>query len=347
VTNKELIKFLRDNKDNPAFGGGDFDYREAWNRFARKYSDLGFTENPEPFVINWRDYADYFIHVGSKAVLRPAGALVSIFILVFIGWVAAVNVSLASVPGDFLYPVKLATERTQLILTATSEQRARLHAEFAGRRLDEAMEIAASARSDSEKDALMKTVVENFKVEVASVTDELENVSSTERAQTVTELAEAVGRRAEEYSAVLGQSSGKVSEEAAAAVVEIQEKVTETVVSEHEQQPQKETAKYLDTAFQKDILEINNRIDMVNLRLSRIETTLSNSGALTVDISNTIKIVRAAVKDFNAEINELSKIFAAGGYRTVFEKISEMKTVLTNAEGIAADLEINLTSPQE
>jgi DNA-directed RNA polymerase specialized sigma subunit len=184
-------------------------------------------------------------------------------------------------------------------------------------------------------------------VEVASVTDELENVSSTERAQTVTELAEAVGRRAEEYSAVLGQSSGKVSEEAAAAVVEIQEKVTETVVSEHEQQPQKETAKYLDTAFQKDILEINNRIDMVNLRLSRIETTLSNSGALTVDISNTIKIVRAAVKDFNAEINELSKIFAAGGYRTVFEKISEMKTVLTNAEGIAADLEINLTSPQE
>ena|GEM_PF-3126727 len=345
MTNKELIKFLRDHKDDPAFGGGDFDYRESWNRFARKYSDLGFTENPEPFVATWRDYANYFVHISSKTILKPAGALASIFILVFVGWVTAVNVSLASMPGDFFYPVKLVTERTQMMLTATSEQRARLHAEFAGRRLDEAMSIASSAHSDSDKEALMKTAVDNFKTEVASVTDELKNVSSTEGAQAVTELANAVDRKAEEYSAVIGQSSGDVTE-VTAAVVEAQEQVTEAVVTEHEEQPQQETERYLDVAFQKDTADIRDRADMINVRLVRVETALTNNGALTVDIINTMKITKKAIKDFDDKIIDLSSIFAAGGFRTVFEKISEMKIVLTNAEVVVADLEIMVTEPQ-
>lgn len=338
MNNREVIKLIKNLKDKPEFGGG-FDFKKSWDKFADQY---GFEKDYSDFRLTWRDYADYFVHVGSKAMLKPAGALASIFILVFTGWIAAVNVSLASMPGDFLYPVKLVTERTQMMLTATSEQRARLHAEFASRRLDEAMDLSSSTRSD--KKALMKTAVDSFKVEVASVTDELKNVSSTEDARVVTELAEAVDRKAEEYSAVLGQSSEDVVE-ATAVVVAAQEQVTETVVTEHEEQPQQETAEYLDTAFQKDTVDIRNRVDMINVRLDRVEIALGEKGMLTADVSNTIKIVRTAIKDFDDKIADMSGIFAAGGYRTVFERISTMKIVLVNAEGIVAELEILLTTP--
>ncbi|KKT69781.1 MAG: hypothetical protein UX09_C0002G0005 [Candidatus Uhrbacteria bacterium GW2011_GWE2_45_35] len=343
MTNRELIKFLKDHQDDPKLGGG-FSHKDLWNDFAKKNSDYGFEENSESFKFTWKVYLDYLTHIGSKAVLRPVGAALMAFMLVFGGWVTTVNASFGSVPGDFLYPVKLVTERTQLMFTANSEQRARLHAEFAGRRLDEALDIASSTRSN--KDVLMKTAVENFRIEVVSVTDELKNVSSAEGAAAVTDLANAVDRKAEEYSAVIGQSSGDVVE-VTAVVVEAQEQVTKTVVTEHEEQPQKETEKYLDTVFQKDIVDIRNRVDMINLRLNRIETALLNNKTLTLDLSNTIKITRTATADFDERIQDLSSIFAAGGYRTVFAKISEMKIVLVNAETVVADLEIVLTAPQQ
>ncbi|MFA6131756.1 MAG: DUF5667 domain-containing protein [Patescibacteria group bacterium] len=337
MTNREVIKLIKSLKNDPDLGGG-FDVKKSWGKFVEKYD---FEKDFSETNLTWHDYTEYISHIGSRVVLKPAGALASIFVLVVSGWVGAVNVSLASVPGDLLYPVKMATERTQLILTATSEQRARLHAEFAGRRLDEAMDISLSSRSNKEE--LMKTAVDSFRTEVVSVTDELKNVSSAEGAQAVTELAEAVDRKAEEYSAVIGQSSEDVTE-VTAVVVEAQEQVTETVVTEHEEQPEQETAEYLDTAFQKDTFDIRNRVDMLSIRLSRIETTLNSNNAMTDDINNTIKITKTAIKDFSEKIQALSEVFAAGGYRSVFEKISEMKIILTNAETVVADLEIMVTT---
>lgn len=337
MTNREIIKLIKGLKNDPELGGA-FDVKKSWKNFVEKYD---FENDFSDYKLSWRDYLEYFTHVGSKAVLKPAGALASVFVLVFAGWISMVNVSLASLPGDFLYPVKLATERTQLILTATSGQRARLHAEFAGRRLDEAMGISTSTRSN--KDELMKTAVDNFRSEVVSVTDELKNVSSVGDAQAVTDLAEAVDRKAEEYSAVINQSSGDVTE-VTAVVVEAQEQVTETVVDEHETQPQQETERYLDTAFQKDAADIRDRVDMVNVRLNRIETVLADHNLSTVDVSKTIEITRVAIKDFEEKIQDFSGIFSAGGYRTVFERISEMKVVLTNAEIVVADLEIMVTT---
>ncbi len=78
----------------------------------------------------------------SKPVLRPpvwrrrvALALAS-FIVVFLLLGSAVSVSAASLPGDFLYPVKRAAEQVRLTL-ASQQQRVGLYLEFAGQRLQE------------------------------------------------------------------------------------------------------------------------------------------------------------------------------------------------------------------
>ena len=349
MTNKELIKFLRDNKENPAFGGGEFDYSEMWNKFARKYSDYGFKENPEAFKFSWHDYFDYLVHIASKSVLRPVSVTASAFVLVFGGWVATVNASFGSVPGDLLYPVKLTTERVQLVIASSSDQRARLHAEFASRRLDEVMDISSSNREG--KEIRVREAVDAFKSEVTSVADELKNVSSAEDAAAVTELAQAVDRKVEEYSAVLGQNINDLGEnqekvdEATAAVAQVQIEVTETVVAEHETEPQPATTKYLDTNFQKDLAEIQNRVAVDLARLDRIQTALSEKeGGMSVEDKEVITSAKNQIKNINNQITKLISIFSAGGYRTVFAEVTNIKSLLNSAEETTVELEIRIST---
>jgi hypothetical protein len=66
---------------------------------------------------------------------RVALALASA-IVVFLLLGSAVSVSAASVPGDFLYPVKRATEQVRLTL-ASEQQQVNLYLEFARQRLQE------------------------------------------------------------------------------------------------------------------------------------------------------------------------------------------------------------------
>jgi hypothetical protein len=68
-------------------------------------------------------------------------------LLVF--WVAT-NASAQSVPGDLLYPLKLATERVSFALALRSDQRAELRLTFADRRLTE---LVSTLQSDAELDA--------------------------------------------------------------------------------------------------------------------------------------------------------------------------------------------------
>lgn len=345
MTNNDLIKFLKEHKNDLTLGGG-FSHDELWNSFARKNSDYGFKENSVSFNFSWRDYTNYFIHVGSRAIVRPVSVALASLLIVLSGWAATVNASFASVPGDLLYPVKLATEKVQLSLAASSEQRARLHAEFAGRRLDEVMDISASSRSD--KEVLVQTAVENFKQEVSSVGDELKNVSSAEGAAAVTELAEAVDRKVDEYSAALGQPTTVLNEqqnEAAAAVEKVQQEVTETVVSEHENSPQKETEKYLQTSFKNDFSDIQNRTVVVLARFVRIEKSLlTNTEEGTEENFAKISELRKELGGFDKRLTESMDLFAAGGYRSVWNEVSDMKNVLNNAEELAKVLEIEIST---
>ncbi len=71
-------------------------------------------------------------------ILNPVMVRVfAIVLLILVFGVATVSLSANSLPGDVLYPVKIATERVQLLLTIDIEGKARLHAVFADKRTDE------------------------------------------------------------------------------------------------------------------------------------------------------------------------------------------------------------------
>jgi hypothetical protein len=79
--------------------------------------------------------------------LRWVGIVAGIIAFTLIGYgvFAASNHSL---PGDFLYPLKTARERIQLILTTSEEEKGEFHIILAERRMQEITELSRSGRGD-------------------------------------------------------------------------------------------------------------------------------------------------------------------------------------------------------
>ncbi len=94
-----------------------------------------------------------------------AGLLVLIAILVGVGAVAS---SAQTLPGDFLYPVKLAQENVRLNLTANVLDQADLHMEYANHRMIEASALVALQRTTS-LDQVLSDYNQHMQTELALI----------------------------------------------------------------------------------------------------------------------------------------------------------------------------------
>lgn len=72
---------------------------------------------------------------------RPALVGITTFILALGGGLTVINAAWGSLPGDKLYPVKLAMEKTELRITAAGTAKTKLQAEITGRRAQELTEV--------------------------------------------------------------------------------------------------------------------------------------------------------------------------------------------------------------
>jgi hypothetical protein len=73
-------------------------------------------------------------------------ALLAVIVFAGAGTVAAAN---SAQPDNFFYPVKLATESVRISLAGSDQAKAELYAEFADRRLDEILAMAARGDADA------------------------------------------------------------------------------------------------------------------------------------------------------------------------------------------------------
>lgn len=97
----------------------------------------------------------------SRPVWTRAAAIVLVMFL--IGWGTA-NASANAMPGDFLYPVKLFTERARFFLTLNTEDQAELRIVFSSRRLREA--VAQQQRTGEVDPQLLKDMLEEARLAV-------------------------------------------------------------------------------------------------------------------------------------------------------------------------------------
>lgn len=348
MNNRDLKTLLRQIKDAPEFGGlvDRVTVEKNWSRLSQ---ELGFTsrEVTTP-TYGWRAYAEYASHVFGSHVLRPASLALSAFVLMFGGWVTTVNASFDAVPGDVLYPVKLATERVQITFATTSERRARLHTEFAGRRLQEVAEITSSTRD--EKDARVRTAVAGFRNELASANEQLSQTDVSDPDSTA--IAMVIDRKADEYEAVIARSESTLPEgtrpsvaDALIAVEAVDAHAISSLVTSHEATQQSSTAEHLESSFQETYNTLKVRLSIDIGRLDVITGTLKETPYnVRTPLLERIADARVALGDHDALLAGSLDLIASGGYRKAFTHLEEVKAHITASEKIITQLEIDIST---
>lgn len=345
---RELINLLKREKSTKVFGGSfDTDMPErVWKEVCEQ---VGLSLSPDSKSYSFRDHLDFFYWRVQESFLRPVSTALVGFALIVSGWIFAMNATYASMPGDVLYSVKLATERVQLQLVFNNEKRAKLQVEFADRRLQEMKELSRSHHEDRE--ALVHTAAEKFKQQMTSVHEVLAEMQ-TQEPESALALAKVLDEKVDEYTVVLDQSETDFSQEnkqdvqgVIAAVEDTDQQAVEVIVSQQETTPKQETAKDLEKIFRKDVMSIETRISASQRRIDVVKIALEEREDLFLyeeDLQN----IRDRLRPLSEQINDLMNMFAAGGYRKSFEIIEEIKINLDVVEAKLTDLEILISTQQ-
>ncbi|MBU1034207.1 hypothetical protein KKD42_00215 [Patescibacteria group bacterium] len=170
---------------------------------------------------------EYFMPERLFQVMRgPAMAVSAVLLLVLGGSVASVSAAENSLPGDFLYSMKLATEQVRLAFTSGKEDKLKLKVKFAGRRGDELKRVAAV--DSPTKPAKVVQAAEILKRDLNTLKKQLDDVKSESQPQKVVEVAKLVDQTSNELVQSLQDSKSSLTEETIKKVTEAQAAAADT-----------------------------------------------------------------------------------------------------------------------
>jgi len=170
-----------------------------------------------------------FLPRSLAVTLRPMVTVALVALLTASGWIASVSASYNSVPGDVLYNVKLATEKTQAAVVSVAgskEQKAQLHLEFATRRAQEVKEVVKqnTATPKETTNADVSTAIESLKKSITVASDSVKDVSEKTPEKSI-ELVKNVNEKTNAIVLTLNEVS---KETAVANDVQLTKEVVET-----------------------------------------------------------------------------------------------------------------------
>jgi hypothetical protein len=242
---KKLIETLKSLRNDPDFGAA-LDFEGIHRRAMVRH---GFAIDGAKTRYTFRDYIETYTWQLTHTLLKPMAATLAVFLFAVMGSVtmAGAGGGPPGCPPPRLYPVKLAIEKTQLALSVDADARAALRVEFASRRLEEMVELAANVSSSDR----VQLAADRFKNEVASIQVEL--MASSDTAQ----FAKSLGRKVDIYSSTVASTSDDLPKEVLGEVEEIleetKEQVVEVIITAHESEQDPETAHELDDALAQEI----------------------------------------------------------------------------------------------
>lgn len=269
---KKIISTLQSLKSDKDFGA-DLDV-DGIHR--RAMSRCGF----DPDVTaqyTWRDYLETYLWQLTHSMLKPLASAVAVFVFAVIGSVSVVSASTQALPGERLYPIKISIEKTQLALAFTSEQRSSLRVEFASRRLEEMVQVAA-LMSNTESESV-RLAADRFKNEVANIQEELHIEDTSEGQQ---EFAKVVGRKVDVYSSTVASTGSDLPDQVLGEVEDLLEEtkdqVVEVIITAHEAYQDDESAKELDQELAQQIEVIEKQYGEASYETVAIAEALRAEG---------------------------------------------------------------------
>jgi len=142
--------------------------------------------------------------------VRPLSILLVVAIVGTSGWIATVDASYQSLPGDLLYPAKRAVEKTQVMaasVTGNDKAETKLHVEFAKRR---ATELKQVVKDPNKQDKATQAVVD-LKTEIKNVNNSLEEIKNNTTDKGQAETAKDVSKSVEQIKITLKEVKAELS----------------------------------------------------------------------------------------------------------------------------------------
>lgn len=136
-------------------------------------------------------YFHYFNDLFCQKVVRPVG-IALLVVLVYFGYTATATIANASLPGEWLYPIKTASENVQLALTFDDSKKVQLQMSFVSRRGDELQQIVKQDGAPEDKKNQITSTVKKITADVQQVSKDLNKISMASASVATVNLAKVV-----------------------------------------------------------------------------------------------------------------------------------------------------------
>ncbi len=348
---KEILKNLKKLKETESIGKAD----SSWVKENREI--LMHQINPTAKVSDtpfYTYYLQYLADVLKYNVVRPAMLAVLVFTAYF-GYSAFTLAAMASLPGDSLYPVKILSERVQLVATVSEENKVKLKMDFVSRRGEELKQVVKSDRDDKNKATKVAVAVRNITTEVKSINESMDKIASSRSASNVISTAKVVDDKTLKIEKDIVEAhaglSAEVKKEVATEVKEALAETSETgsraltiIVDKSADKTVKDTPasvsdKELTARVSERIKNTENALEIMTTEVNRI-TSSTNSTILSKDTlisstSDSVSNLKEAVKEVSSKpqeaqtaINEAKTLLDQKDFNSALQKITESKIIV-------------------
>lgn len=296
---------------------------------------------PMPMPSQAKTAIGVFARQLSTSVRGPVLAVSSAIAAILGGSLFSVNASERSLPGDTLYPVKIATEQTKLALTSKKTDKLKLKTEYVTRRVNEIKAIANNPNTQSE----VKKTAETLKRDLTTIKETLKEASTESSASEMASAAKLVDETTTQVATDLKDLKTQESltdvkkelTEAQVAAVDTSVNAIATLV-EAQKSPeanisQEEIAKAVTEKIELVKTDLTQATDKLNaLPASTTETVIPSDSGATMAQVVTASSSAEQITNASTTLSEATKLIEEQKLDEATEKIVEAATSLIEVD---------------
>ncbi len=247
----------------------------------------------------------------TRSLLRgPITAALSGIGLIIGGSMVSVSAAEQSVPGDLLFPVKLVSEQTRLVLTTDKREKVRLKGEFVNRRVDEIKKIAQT--DVGKKPERLKEATEILRRDLDTVKNQLTDVSEENPSERV-EVAKLIDKASTDAVAGLKEAKASLAPDARSQVAEVEaaavnasvRAVNVIIVSQTDDESKKLVSK------EELIQSISQKVEGVSEHITSAMQQLTDAGILSATGTATAFTASSSAATIGASTSSVANLLSA------------------------------------
>lgn len=293
----------------------------------------------------------------TNLVRGPVAATMSVLLTVLGGSIASVSASERAVPGDFLYPIKIASEQTQLAFVSDKKDKLKLKTEFVERRVQEIKTIAhdPSLKTPSR----LSDAAAGLKRDLDTVKLQLADVSANSAPADAAAAAKLVDQKSDAIASELKQVKTDVPVEVKSSISEAEAAAVHTGVSavqvliETKDKPDGQNV-----VSDADVLQsINNKVDnlqnSINDTAQKLQALSTSSTVIdTTTASGTVQVpaIDAAsssvsqIQMASSTLEQAKTLLSQNKLGEISDKLIEAAKTAAQAEASVAQLTASSTT---